>query len=90
MKKVPSFWWDFEDDDRKGFKGQFMVIIESDNPKLPIVSKIYGTKNQISFDKEIALAIRCIKELNGGRLDVKDVNSWLENEKSRKEIKCYI
>lgn len=76
MKKVPSYWWDFENDDR--FKKQFMVIIESDDPKSPIIAKIYGIKGQKTFEKEIVLAIKCIKELNGGRLDVKNINNWLK------------
>ena len=57
MKRVPSFWWDFDKN--------MDIIVESDDDNYPIVGKFY-VKGKYA-DEEIDKAFKYISDLNAGR-----------------------
>jgi len=61
-KKVPNYWWDFED-----LKN---VIIESDDDRYPVVAR-FSVKG-VDASREIDMADKLIDDLNCGRITIKD------------------
>lgn len=62
MKRVPSFWWDFEGEDE--------IVVESDSDKYPIVARFkYNPKDGIGCaGSAISRADAYIEDLKAGRV----------------------
>jgi hypothetical protein len=61
VKRVPSFWWDFRYEPDA-------VIVESDDPKVPVV-KTWPGHSEFAQDE----AEKLMKELREGRADYRRV-----------------
>lgn len=73
-KKVPSFWWDLEDDN--------LVIVESDDPKNKLVAVWKHPENDAS--KQIEEAEKLILKLNTGQIDYKVLSRSFSKDFVRK------
>ena len=63
-KKVPSYWWDFQNDCAE-------IVIESDHKDWPVLAIIKCPAEENS-DGQIQRAIDIIEELKSGRLSHKE------------------
>ena len=63
-KKVPSYWWDFQNDCAE-------IVIESDHKNWPILA-ILSCPGKENSDGHIQMAVDIIEELKFGRLSHKE------------------
>lgn len=74
-KKVPSFWWDFEWDDKS--KTMTSVVVESDHPRYPIIAIFLRNEEAIGdwevWTNAVSDAEKLINDLYAGRVTIKQV-----------------
>lgn len=69
-KKVPSFWWDFEDKN--------LVIVESDDPQHPLISMWRHPEGDATI--QIGEAEKLISKLEMGQIDYRVLAGSFDDE----------